>query len=115
MKINFVTTIVAVCLALFLAWGYYAMTSVEEDKLVVAIVAGIEFAVLNFGMMGMSFPEAPRSGVMIRTACGLAFAIGLILNGIYAFVGTNASFFILNGLLLLLTFLAAYGIYKAKQ
>lgn len=115
MKFDLIRTIVGVGIAALLAWGYYAMTGETDSKWPLAIVVGVEIALLGLGMMGLSFPACPRSGVMIRTTCGVAAAVLLIVNAVYAHTGVGPSFYIINGIAMLLVLLCTNGMYKANQ
>lgn len=115
MKLDLIRTIVAIGIAMLVAWGYYAMTAEAASQWPVAIVTGMEMALVGMGLMGLSYPRCPRSGTMIRTLCGLAAVLLLILNGVYAYCGVNTSFYVLNGIAALIVLLAANSLYKADQ
>lgn len=115
MKVDTIRTFIAVCLGAFIGWGYYSMESEVMSKLAMGFIMGIEAAILIIATIGISYNEYPRSGVAIRAAGVFGLVVLLIMNGIYCYTGLNNSFYVLNGILLLVLLLTANIAYKSKQ
>lgn len=115
MKANIVRILSAVGIGAFIGWGISALSQDPTKSLPLGLVAGIESILLWIGFVGIDFNEYPRSGMMVRTACLLGFIVLLILNTIYAFCGINTSFYVLNGILLLVFLIIITGAYNTKQ
>ncbi len=115
MKIDLVRTIIAIGIGALLGWGFYAMAQETNDALPLGIIVGAEMALLGMGLVGVEYKDCPRSGTMIRAACALGTFVLLVMNAIYAYVGVNTSFYILNGILSLILLLTVNSIYKSKQ
>lgn len=114
MKFDFIRIIIAICIATLLGWLFYALSD-GDAQLPLGIVAGVDTLLLLGCTIGMSIPEYPRSTVMMRTACVSGWVVSLIVNAIYSFTGVNSSFYIVNGILVLLVLLIADVIYRSKQ
>lgn len=116
MKIDFVKSVFVACLASLTGWGYYIMLEGDEQsKLPMGIVMGFEALVLGGGTLAINIPEYPRSTVMVHAACVTGLVILLIINAIYAFTEINNSFYIINGIVSLLTLLTSYCVGRSKQ
>lgn len=115
MKANVIGTIVAVAIGALLGWGFSSMAQTESDSLPMGIVVGIEVALIGIGLFGINYSEYPRSGVMVRAACAVSLIAMLVFNTVYAFVGIGTSFYVINGILMLLTFLISNAVYKSRQ
>lgn len=115
MKVDIIRTVIAVCLGIFIGWGYYAMSGDADSQKPLGIIMGVEAALTCFALFGISYEDRQRSAMMIRVVSGLALAVSLLMNGIYAWTGVNTSFYVLNGILTLVVLLTINGVYSAKQ
>lgn len=115
MKIDLVRTIVAIGIGALLGWGVYAMAQDANDALPLGITMGIEAILLGIGLVGVEYNDYPRSGTMIRAVCAIGFLVLLVMDAIYAYIGVNTSFYILNGIVSLILLLTVNSIYKSKQ
>lgn len=115
MKIDPIRVIIALGLAFFIGWGYYAMAANSDDALSVGAVMGVEMLLIGIGAFSIRFNECPRSGVVIRVTCYSAALVFLVLNAIFARAGVNVAFFVINGVLALLLLLVLNSVYRANQ
>lgn len=115
MKVDFVRTFISICIGALIGWGFYAFANSETDSLPLGLVVGAEMALLGIGLLGISFNEYPRSGVMCRATCVLGIVVLLAMNSIFAYKGINNLFYILNGITSLLLLLTVDGVYRSKQ
>ena len=114
MKFDFIRILIAVCISALIGWLYYSFSD-GDAQLPLGIVAGADTLLLLGCTIGVSIPEYPRSTVMMRTACVSGWIVSIIVNTIYCFTGINSSFYIVNGILVLLIILIADVIYRSKQ
>lgn len=115
MKIDLVRTIIAIGIGALTGWGFYTMLQDSLEGRPAGFVTGVEIALLSMGLFGISYKEAPRSGIMVRATCALGMLILLVLNSIYAYLGIYDSFYILNGIIALVLLLIANTVYTSKQ
>ncbi|HAF30872.1 MAG TPA: hypothetical protein DCG75_17680 [Bacteroidales bacterium] len=114
MKINFVQTIIAIVVSLLIAYGLYSFHG-SENKILLSAGSFVFLAVTLIIAIGASF-ELPRTTTNVKVVSGIFFAIALISNLIFTFFNFSVpSYFITNGILLLVFILIAYSINKAKQ
>ncbi len=114
MKINLVTTIIALAISLLIAYVFFAFCNNEHQLLV--SIGSFVFLFLTIEMtIGVSF-DFSRMTTNIRVLSGIFFIIGLISNLLFCFLDFSVpSYVITNGVLLLVFILIVYGIYKAKE
>lgn len=115
MKADIIGILIAILFGALIGWGFSSMAQLPEDLWVIGIVVGLEMALLGVGLFGIKFEDYPRSGVMVRAACAFGLIVLAILNTIYAFVGVNSFFYVLNGIIALLILLATKVVYASKQ
>lgn len=114
MKIDILRTFIAVAIGALLGWGFSTLSHDENSALPLGIIVGTEIALLCVGMFGVSYDYA-RTGVMVRTTCAVGTVIVLILNSVFAYVGINTTFYVLNGITALIILLVVNAVYKSKQ
>lgn len=115
MKIDIIRTFIAIAIGALAGWGYSALTQDKDYALPIGLILGLEIAMLCTGLFGIDYNDYPRSGISVRATCALGILLLLIINGIYAHIGINTSFYVVNGVLALLLLLACNLVYKSKQ
>jgi hypothetical protein len=114
MKINFVTTIIALAISLLITYGFYSLHGSVNNM----VLCGGSFVFLAATLIltiGTSF-ELPRTTTNIRVVSGIFFVIALLSNLIFTFINfSTPSYTIINGILLLVFVLIVYSINRAKQ
>ena len=114
MKLNFITTIIAIAVSLLIAYGLYSFHD-SENKILLSAGSFVFLAITLVFSIGTSF-QLPRTTTNIRVVAGIFFAVALISNLIFTFIAFSVpSYVITNGILLLVFILIAYSINKAKQ
>jgi hypothetical protein len=114
MKINFAQTIIAIAISALIAFGLYTFHHGENKML----LSGGGFLFLSVSLilsLGVNFEE-PRTTSNIKVVSGIFFFVALISNLIFNFLTfSEASYIIINGLLILSFILIVYSISRAKQ
>jgi len=114
MKLNFITTLIAIAVSLLIAYGLYSFHN-SENKILLSAGSFVFFAITLILAIGTSF-ELPRTTTNIRVVSGVFFAIALASNLIFVFISFSVpSYIIINGILLLVFVLIVYSINRAKQ
>lgn len=114
MKINFVQTIIAIAVSALIAYGLYNFHN-GENQMLLSIGSFVFLSVTLALSIGVNF-EQSRTTTNIRVVSGIFFAVALISNLIFNFLGySQPSYIITNGILLLIYVLIAYSINRAKQ
>ncbi|MBO4593395.1 MAG: hypothetical protein J5678_04305 [Bacteroidaceae bacterium] len=115
MKLNAITSIVAVLIAGLLAYLFYTISKNDDTALATAIAGFLSLGVVLGGMMGVKLQDS-KHNTNLRLVSILFFLIGLIFHLIAALSGTSVPFVIIfAGLILVIYILAAYTIAKAKM
>ena len=115
MKINSIPTIIAAAISALIAYALYAFCKTEGQELLLAICGGISMFVTLATCLGVRFPEG-RTSANVAVLGGVFFALLLIAQLVFAFVPfTTPALIIVDGLLLLVFLLVAYGVTKARQ
>lgn len=114
MKTDFTKTILAIAISALIAYGLYSFHE-SDNKMLLSIGSFIFLSATLILSIGTSF-ELQRSNINVKVISGIFFAIALISNLIFAFIGFSVPSYVLtNGILLLVFVLIAYSILKAKQ
>jgi hypothetical protein len=112
MNINSLYLIIAVLLCGLLAWGGYSLSAYPDRQLYVLAAMFVSLCITSICGLSIQY-EDQRSGVMIKTACWISFAVLLIMDYIFAFYHFNIPLFIIcNGVISLISILVVNGIYK---
>jgi hypothetical protein len=113
MKINFVQTLIAIAISLFIAYGLYSFND-SENKILLSTGSFVFLATALVMSIGVSF-NLPRTTTNIRVVSGIFFAIALLSNLIFSFINFSVpSYVIINGILFSVFILIAYSINTAK-
>ncbi len=113
MKVNIVTTIIAVCLSALIGYAFYEY-SAEEVKIMIAIGSFICLLLTSVFAMGLQVKEGTATNMRILAT--LSFIALLISNVICAVtVASQPAYIITNSIILLVCVLLLYLIGKAKQ
>ena len=114
MKINFLTTIIAIAISSLIAYGFYTFSS-SENKIILSLGSFLFLSIALINMIGINFKQ-PRTTTNIRVVSGVFFGVFFFLNLLFS--GFNFSiptYVIINGIIFLLFMLIIYGINRAKQ
>ena len=115
MKIDFVKTLIAICISALLAYGCYELCSYENLQWVITVGAFLTFGVSFTFALGIS-SEQERSTTMLKALAWVAVIAELIVNGIFAFLEFSIPIYIIiNGLILLIFTLIYNSIYRTKM
>ncbi len=113
MKVNIVTTLIALLISALIAYAFYAY-SPEEMKIMVTIGGFICVASTLVCAMGIQLEEGTSANMRITAVLG--FIVLLISNIVCAASGvTTPVYVITNGIILLLFILLVYLIVRSKQ
>lgn len=115
MKLDLIQTIIAVGISALVTFGYYSLTNDANSKVPIAIVVAIEMLLFWIGAIGIKSTKYTRSMTMIRIMCFVEIVLTLSINTFYALGQSNTSFYIINGIFVLISLLIINMIYKSKQ
>lgn len=115
MKINTIPSIIAVVLCAIIMYGMYTWCKCTDMRLLVSILGGICLVLPLGSTLGVQFSDS-RVSVNVKILSAICFAILLISQIIFCCLSafSAATYIIINGLLLMLWLLSAYGIVKAS-
>jgi len=115
MKINFVMLLIALAIAVLIAFGFYSGNGSDEYVWLITIASGIIGFVTLSGILAVSFDICGSTG-NIRVVSILFFIASLISNLVFTFITlTPAPYIIINGILFFLYVLIGYGIINALK
>lgn len=115
MKVNLVTTIVAVIIAGLLAFLFYTISKNDDTALATAIAGFLTHGVILGGMMGMQLQDE-KHNTNLRLASTIFIVVAFAFHLIAALSGMSVSFIIIfAGLILIFYVLTAYSIAKVKM
>lgn len=116
MKIKTVPAIIAVALCALIAYGFYAGSRSEDQRLWVTIGGGLSLLLTVGAVLGVSL-ERTRASVNMKIVSGIFAGILLLLNIIFCCFSSFSLpvYIILSGILLLTWLLVVYGIARAKM
>ena len=98
--------VIAVGIAILIAYGYHSFATEEANsQLPIAIVMGLETLLTGIALVGVDIPKYPRTITLIRATCLVGIVVFLVLNAVYAFVGVNTSFYVINGIVFMIMLL----------
>jgi hypothetical protein len=114
MKLNFVQTIIAIAVSALIAYGFYTFHD-SENKILLSAGSFIFLSLTLVLSIGVNFDQS-RTTANNRVVSGVFFGIAFISNFIFNFLSfSEASYIIINGILLLIYALIIYSIARAKQ
>lgn len=114
MKINFLTTIIAMAISLLIAYGFYSFND-SENKIILSIGSFVFLAVALINTIGVKFKQS-RTTSNIRVVSAVFFVVAFICNLLFSIITFSTPWYvIINGMILLIFVLIVYGIYQAKQ
>ena len=114
MKLNIVLAIIALCISILIAYGFYSFGN-DNNKLLLSTGSFIALAVTLIVSISVDF-DLPRTNINIKIVSGIFFLILLISNLIFSFCSfTTPTYIVVNGILLLIYLLITYSIHKSKQ
>lgn len=115
MKIDFIRTIIALCIGALLAYANYVICDYEQVRGVITMGSFVTLSLPLVLAIGISV-EHERSSIVLGVLSWVFFAVEAISNGIFVFFDFNLPLYIiLNGLLLLVYALIYNTIYRAKM
>jgi hypothetical protein len=114
MKVNILNVLIAIAVSALITYG---LVNIEGSpmKWYVAVGSALLLCVTLIQMIGINFTYS-RSGVNLRVVSSIFFVIALLNNLLYSFISfSEVSYFVTNGMILLLFFSISSSIYRAKQ
>ena len=115
MKIDFVKSLIAVCLSLLLAYACYEVCDCHRVRWVITIGAFLTIGIPLVFSLGV-FSTQERSSVSLNAVAGVILLVELVINGIFALWGSCIpAYIIINGLILLVFALIYNFIYRTKM
>ena len=115
MKINFVMLLIALALAILVAYGFYSGNKEEQYIWLITIASGTMGFVTLSGIFAVSFNVRGGTG-NVRVVSILFFIVFLVSNTIFSFLPlTLPPYIIINGVLFLIFILLGYKVIKSLQ
>ena len=115
MKINWISSIIALVLSALLAWWLWLLGIEDIQKWLLACVGGFIMAVGFVFGMGISYPN-PRSGVQVRIVMNALGLIAFVASCIYSFFTFSPEGYCIPlGVFLILMLGFANKIYKSGE
>jgi hypothetical protein len=114
MKINFIKTIISVCISGLIAYGFYSFCK-TDNILLLSLGSFLFLSLTLLFTLGISF-SLPRTTTMVRTTSVIFFILAFVSNLIFSFFNFSTPIYIIIiGIALMTYTLIAYSIIKAKQ
>lgn len=114
MKVNFIKTIIAICVSGLIAYGFYSFHK-TDNKLLLSIGSFTFLSLTLLFTLSITF-SLPRTTTMVRTVSGIFFIVAFVSNLIFSFFNFSTPIYvIINGIALMIYALIAYTISRAKQ
>jgi hypothetical protein len=117
MKINFVTLIIALAIAVLASYGFYYKNSGETFQLLITIGTGIFIFITLSGLIAVQ-STGGRGGVGNIRALSIVFLIiAIVSNIVFSFLllTSPASYIVVNGILFLVYILIGYAVIRALK
>jgi hypothetical protein len=116
MKINIVTLLIALAVAVLVAYGFHAANSGEEYVLALTLGAGLTLFITLSGTFAVRTKGERGGTANIRIVSGIFFLVTLIEQIVFSFVPLSLPpYIIVTGILMLIYLLIVYGIGKALR
>lgn len=113
MNINFIKTIIAICISILIAYGFYGFKETDE-KLILSIGSFIFLAITLIFTIGINF-QFPRTTTNVRSISSLFFFIAFLVNIAFSlFTFSIPIYIIITGLAILTHALIVYSIIRAR-
>lgn len=114
MKINFVTSLIAILISALISYALFSYSS-NENKLLISFGSFLFIGTTLTLSIGVSVSSG-RKTANIRAASFVFFIIAALSNILFGNIHTGIpAYIITNGILLLIFLLITYSINKAKQ
>lgn len=116
MKLNIVPSIIAFAISALIAYGLYSWCRNADMQILLSIFGGVSM-LLTFGsMLAISFEDS-RTTVNVRVLSGVFAFLVILSNAIFCCISSFSTplYVIINGLLMLIWFLSAYGVTRANK
>ncbi len=114
MKINFIKTIIAICVSGLIAYGFYSFHP-SDNKLILSVGSFFFLALSLLFTISVSF-DLPRTTTMVRTVSAIFFVVAFVSNLIFSFFNFSTPIYvIINGIAFMTYVLITYSISRAKQ
>ena len=114
MKIDWVHSIIAVCVAALVAYGFYEWASNEETRTLLGIVSFLLLSLTSVLAFGVKLDES-RVSTMFQTLSMVWLVLLFVLNLIFSFCNFSVPLFIiLNGIVTLLYAGIAVTVFRAQ-
>lgn len=114
MKLNFILTIVTICICALIAYAFYSY-SPTETKQIYTVGSFVFLLVSGVGLIALSFKQ-PRTTTNVKTVSGIFFLLGLTLNILSSVLKFKEPTYIITfGLLFLVYVLISYSIARQQQ
>ena len=114
MKLNFILTIVTICICSLIAYAFYSY-SPTETKMIYTVGSFIFLLISGVGLMALSFKQ-PKTTINIKTVSGIFFLLSFILNILSSILKFKEPTYIITfGLLFLVYVLISYSIVRQQQ
>lgn len=116
MKLNIVPSIIALAISALIAYGLYSWCRNADMQILLSIFGGVSM-LLTFGsMLAISFEDS-RTTVNVRVLSGVFALLIVLSNAIFCRISSFSTplYVIINGMLMLIWFLSAYGVTRANK
>jgi len=114
MKIDYIKTTIAICICLFIAYGFYSFHQ-NENKFILSLGSFIFLAITLVFTIGTTF-ESTRTSTNVKTISGLFFVIAFLTNLIFLVLNFSITIYIIiTGIAILNHSLIVYSICRARQ
>lgn len=114
MKVNFIKTIIAICVSGLIAYGFYSFHK-TDNKLLLSLGSFAFLSLTLLFTLSITF-SLPRTTTMVRTVSGIFFVVAFLSNLIFSFFNFSTPIYVIvNGIALMTYALVSYTISKAKQ
>ena len=116
MKLNIVPSIVALAISALIAYGLYSWCRDVDMQMLLSIFGGISLLLTLGGMLAISFEDS-RTTVNFRVLSGVFALLIVLSNAIFCCISSFSTplYVIINGMLMLIWFLSAYGVTRANK
>ena len=115
MKLDWIKSLIVVCLTALIAYGFYEFANEESNKLLLSIGSFLLISTTAVFSFGVNLNE-PRIGMMFKTLSIVWFFLVIVENFIFSFFNFSIPLYIiLNGITILLYAIIAVSIYRTQH
>lgn len=115
MKLDWIKSLIVVCLTALIAYGFYEFANEESNKLLLSIGSFLLISITAIFSFGVNLNE-PRIGMMFKTLSIVWFFLVIVENFIFSFFNFSIPLYIiLNGTTILLYAIIAVSIYRTQH